>query len=351
MTKSYGYAALEEKAALVPFSFERREPRAQDVTIEILYCGICHTDLCYVDNDWGSSRYPLVPGHEIVGRVTAVGDQVSKFKVGDMAAIGCIVDSCRHCSPCLHHLENMCAEGPTPTYSGLERDGQGVTFGGYSNNYVADEAYVVKVPETLDPARAAPLLCAGITTYSPLRHWNVGPGKRVGIVGIGGLGHVAIKMAKAFGAEVIALTTSPGKIADAKALGADKVIISSDAAMMEEEAGRLDFILDTVSAKHDLDALLALLHADGTLCLVGVSAEPLEVRAFSLIRGRKSLVGSPIGGIAETQEMLDFCAEHGILADVEVIGIKDVNSAYQRLHRNDVKYRFVIDMGTLVPGA
>ena len=351
MTKSYGYAALEKKAALVPLSFERRDAGAHDVTMEILYCGICHTDLCYVDDDWGASRYPLVPGHEIVGRITAVGDQVSKFKIGDMAAIGCLVDSCRQCDPCLHQHENMCAAGPTPTYSGLEREGGRVTFGGYSNNYVADEAYVLKVPETMDPAGTAPLLCAGITTYSPLRHWNVGPGKRVGIVGIGGLGHVAIKIAKALGAEVIALTTSPGKIADAKALGADKVVISRDPAMMEEEAGRLDFILDTVSANHDLDALLALLRADGTLCLVGVSADPMAFNAFSLIRGRKSLVGSPAGGLAETQEMLDFCAEHGIHADVEVIGITDVNAAYKRLHRNDVKYRFVIDMATLVPDA
>ena len=347
MVQSFGFAALEAKAPLIPFSFERRDPRPHDVIIEILYTGICHSDLFFVNNDWGNSIYPMVPGHEIVGRVTAVGDGVRKFKVGDLAAIGCIVDSCRQCDPCRHDLENMCAEHPTPTYSGYERDGERVTFGGYSNNYVADEAYVVRVPDTLDPAGAAPLLCAGITTYSPLRHWKVGPGSKVGIVGIGGLGHVAIRLARAMGAKVTVFTTSPGKIAGAIALGAHAVVVSTDAGQMAAQTGKLDFILDTISAQHDINAYLALLRIDGTLCLVGAPAEPLPVGAFSLIMGRKSLAGSPIGGIAETQEMLDFCGEHGIHADIELIAMKDVNAAYERLHRSDVKYRFVIDMATL----
>lgn len=347
MTQSHGYAAMTAKGALTPFAFERRAAGPHDVTLDILYCGICHSDLFFVDNDWGMSLYPMVPGHEIVGRVTAVGAHVSKFKVGDLAAIGCIIDSCRACAPCTDAMENMCLEHPTPTYSGFERQGGMPTFGGYSSNYVADEGYVLKVPDGLDPAGAAPLLCAGITTYSPLRHWNVGPGKRVGIVGIGGLGHVAIKLAKAMGAEVTVFTTSPRKIDDAKALGADRVIVSSDAEQMATANGQLDFILDTVSAKHDLHPLLATLKIDGTLCMVGAPAEPLEFLAFSLIMGRKSIAGSPIGGIAETQEMLDFCGKHGITADIELIAIKDVNAAYERLHRSDVKYRFVIDLATL----
>ena len=351
MVQSHGYAALEAKAALVPFSFERRDPRPHDVVMDILYTGICHSDLFQVDNDWGHSIFPMVPGHEIVGRVTAVGEAVTRFKVGDTAGIGCIVDSCRHCDPCTRDLENMCLEYPTPTYSGWERDGARMTFGGYSNNYVADEAYVVRVPDALDPAGAAPLLCAGITTYSPLRHWKIGPGSKVGIVGLGGLGHVAIKLARAMGAEVMVFTTSPRKIEDAKALGAHAVIVSTDAEQMATVAGALDFILDTVSAEHDLNAYLALLRIDGTLCLVGAPAEPLPVGAFSLIMGRKSLAGSPIGGIAETQEMLDFCGAHGITADIELIAMTDVNTAYERLHRSDVKYRFVIDMGTLPAAA
>ena len=350
MAHSHGYAALSAKATLTPFSFERRDPGPHDVTMDILFCGICHSDLFFVNNDWGFSVFPMVPGHEIVGRVTSVGAAVSKFKVGDTAAIGCIVDSCRHCDPCTHDMENMCLEGPTPTYSGYERTGGRQTFGGYSNIYVADEAYMVKVPPGLDPAGAAPLLCAGITTYSPLRHWGVGPGKRVGVVGIGGLGHVAIKLASAMGATVVVFTTSPGKIADAMALGASEVVVSTDAAQMAAQTGRLDFVLDTISAKHAMDSYLATLKIDGTLCLVGAPAEPVSVGAFSLIMGRKSLAGSPIGGIAETQEMLDFCGQHGITADIELIAMADVNAAYERLHRSDVKYRFVIDMQTLPPG-
>lgn len=347
MLSSHGFAAREAKGALSPFHFERREPGPHDVVMDILYCGICHSDLFFVDNDWGFSVYPMVPGHEIVGRVTSVGAAVTKFKVGDTGAIGCIVDSCRQCDPCTHDLENMCVEHPTPTYSGFERDGVTPTFGGYSNNYVCDENYMVRVPDSLDPAGAAPLLCAGITTYSPLRHWKVGAGTKVGITGLGGLGHVAIKLARAMGADVTVFTTSPHKIDDAKALGANQVVVSTDPDQMAAYAGKLDFILDTISAQHDLDALLALLRRDGTLCLVGAPAEPLPVRAFSLIAGRKNLSGSPIGGMAETQEMLDFCGEHGITADIELIAMADIHQAYERLHRSDVKYRFVIDMATL----
>lgn len=347
MVKSHGFAALEAKATLGPFHFERREPGPKDVVMDVTHCGICHSDLFFVDNDWGFSVYPMVPGHEVVGRVTSVGAEVTKFKVGDMAAIGCIVDSCRQCEPCTHDLENMCVEHPTPTYSGFERDGVTPTFGGYSNNYVCDEDYMVRVPDNLDPAGAAPLLCAGITTYSPLRHWKVGPGTKVGIMGLGGLGHVAIKLAVAMGADVTVFTTSPKKIDDAKALGAHDVVVSSDADQMTAQAGKFDFILDTISAQHALDPFVALLRRDGTLCLVGAPAEPVSVYAFSLIMGRKNVSGSPIGGMAETQEMLDFCGKHNITADIELIAMKDVNAAYERLHRSDVKYRFVIDMATL----
>jgi uncharacterized zinc-type alcohol dehydrogenase-like protein len=340
---------MAAKTELIPFAFERRDPGPHDVSLEILYCGICHSDLFFVNNDWNMSVYPMVPGHEIVGRIVATGSQVSKFAVGDMAAIGCIVDSCRTCVPCTHDLENMCLQYPTPTYNGFERGSRRPTFGGYSNNYIADEAYVVRVPKGLDPAGAAPLLCAGITTYSPLRHWKVGPGQRIGILGLGGLGHVAIKLARAMGAEVVVFTTSRHKIPAAVALGASEVVLSSEAEKMAAQHGRFDFVLDTISAAHDVNAYLALLKIDGTLCLVGAPAEPLQVSAFSLIMGRKTLAGSPIGGIAETQEMLDFCASHGITADIELLAIQDVNKAYRRLHRNDVQYRFVIDMATLKP--
>lgn len=347
MTKSHGYAALEAKASLIPFEFERRELGPNDVRMEILYCGICHSDLFFVDNDWGISLYPMVPGHEIVGRVSAVGDKVTKFATGDMAAIGCIVDSCRQCSPCRHDQEQMCVESATPTYAGYERDGRLMTFGGYSNCYVADEAYVLRVPEALDPARAAPLLCAGITTYSPLRHWKVGPGMRVGVVGIGGLGHVAIKLAAAMGAEVVGLTTSPSKADEIRRLGASDVIVSTDAEQMAANADSLDFILNTVSVAQPLDGYLALLRRDGTLCMVGAPAEAMSFNAFSLIGGRKSIAGSPIGGILETQEMLDFCAEHDVQADIEMVSMTDINAVYERVRRSDVKYRFVIDLATL----
>lgn len=349
MTKAHGYAALNAKAELTPFDFDRREMRERDVRIEILHCGICHSDLFFVDNDWGMSLYPMVPGHEIVGRVTDVGRAVTKFAVGDMAAIGCIVDSCRHCEPCGAGNEHMCVEHPTPTYSGHEREGGLMTFGGYSDCYVADEAYMLRVPDGLDPAGAAPLLCAGITTYSPLRHWHVGPGKKVGIIGIGGLGHVAIKLAAAMGAEVVALTTSAGKVDEVKRLGAQSAIISSDPDQMAAATGSLDFLLDTVSVAHALDPYLALLKQDATLCLVGAPADAMTFNAFSLIAGRKSVAGSPIGGIHETQEMLDFCGQHNVTADIERIAIQDINTAYERLRRGDVKYRFVIDMATLSP--
>jgi uncharacterized zinc-type alcohol dehydrogenase-like protein len=347
MVESYGYAALAARDTLQPFAFERRDPGPRDVTLEILWCGICHSDMCFVDDDWHMSVYPMVPGHEIVGRVTGIGSAVEKFEVGDLAAIGCIVDSCKTCEPCHSHLENMCVEHPTPTYSGYERDTHRPTFGGYSNNYVADERYVLRVPEGLDPAAAAPLLCAGITTYSPLRHWKVGPGQKIGVVGIGGLGHVAIRLARAMGAEVTAFTTSPRKSDEARALGATEVVVSTDPEQMATQQGKLSFILDTVSAEHDIEAYIRLLKFDGTLCLVGLPPEPIALNAFSLVMGRKQLAGSPIGGIAETQEMLDFCAEHGVVADIEKIAIQSVNEAYERLRRGDVKYRFVIDMASL----
>lgn len=347
MTQAHGYAALAAKADLVPFRFERRELGEHDVRMEILYCGICHSDLFFVDNDWGISLFPMVPGHEIVGRVSAVGAKVSKFALGDIAAIGCIVDSCRHCEPCAQQMENMCVEHPTPTYSGYERDGRLMTFGGYSDCYIADESYMVRVPDSLDPARAAPLLCAGITTYSPLRHWKVGPGQKVGIVGIGGLGHVAIKLAVAMGANVVGLTTSPSKADEIRRLGASDVIVSSDAEQMAAHAGTFDFILNTVSVAQPLDPYTALLRWDGTLCLVGAPAEPLSFNAFSIISGRKSISGSPIGGIAETQEMLDFCGATGVMADIELVAMTEINSVYDRLRRGDVKYRFVIDLATL----
>jgi alcohol dehydrogenase (NADP+) len=317
------------------------------VAIDILYCGVCHSDLHQARNEWHNTIYPVVPGHEIVGRVVKVGKNVKKFKEGDIAAVGCMVDSCRSCANCQRGLEQYCLQFPTFTYNGADKHTGGVTYGGYSENVVVDEAFVLKVSEKLNLAAAAPLLCAGITTYSPLRHWKVGPGQKVGIVGLGGLGHMGVKFAHALGAHVVLFTTSPGKTADARRLGADEVVVSKDADQMQKHAGSFDFILDAVSADHDINAYLTLLKLDGTLTLVGAPEKPLPVAAFNLLLPRRQFAGSAIGGIAETQEMLDFCAEHGIVSDVEMIGIQDVNTAFDRLLKGDVKYRFVIDMASL----
>jgi uncharacterized zinc-type alcohol dehydrogenase-like protein len=347
---SKAFAAQGAASGLAPFTVPRRTPRAQDVQIEILYCGVCHSDLHQVRDEWHSvmpTVYPCVPGHEIVGRVVKAGSAVKKFKEGDIAAVGCMVDSCRKCANCLAGEEQYCENFMTLTYNGEDKILGGVTYGGYSDSIVVDEAYVLRVPNGLDPAGTAPLLCAGITTYSPLRHWNVGKGQKVGIVGLGGLGHMGLKFAKAFGAHVALFTTSPKKTADAVRLGADEVILSSDKAAMKKHAGSFDFILDAVSAEHNLNEYLQLLSLDGTMTLVGVPEKPAPVSAFNLIMGRRRLAGSAIGGIRETQEMLDFCGEHGITADIEQIRIQQINEAYERLLKSDVKYRFVIDMASL----
>src|ERR1700675_2653705 len=333
------FAAQNAASAMAPFTLQRRSPRPQDVQIEILYCGVCHSDLHQVRNEWQMvmpTVYPCVPGHEIVGRVVQVGRAVQKFKEGDIAAVGCMVDSCRTCASCRAGEEQYCENGLTLTYNGEDKILGGVTYGGYSDSVVVDEAYVLRVPNGLDPAGAAPLLCAGITTYSPLRHWNVGKGQKVGIVGLGGLGHMGVKFAKACGAHVVLFSTSPKKTADAKRLGVDEVVISTNPAELQKHAGSFDFILDTVSAEHDLNAYLQLLKKDGTMTLVGAPEKPAAVAAFNLIIGRHRLAGSAIGGIRETQEMLDFCADHGITSDIELIKIQDINQAYERLAKSDV---------------
>ncbi len=346
--KSHGYAAHDAKSALVQYSFERREPGPRDVVVEIAYCGICHSDIHQVRNEWGGSIYPMVPGHEIVGRVTAVGAGVAKFKVGDLAGIGVMVDSCRECANCKANLENYCEKNFVGTYNAKGYDGA-ITYGGYANNIVCDERYVhtlsAKFGDRL--AGVAPLLCAGITTYSPLRHWKVGPGMKVGVVGLGGLGHMGLKFAHSFGAHVVQFTTSESKIADAIRLGADEVVLSKDAAAMARHAASFDFILDCVSAPHDLNAYLQLLRLDATLCLVGLAEKPLPVAPFSLTSYRVALAGSNIGGMVETQEMLDYCAEKGIVSDIELVSIERLGEAYQRVLKSDVKYRFVIDIETL----
>jgi uncharacterized zinc-type alcohol dehydrogenase-like protein len=341
------WAAHSATSALAPFSIVRREPLPSDVAIDILYCGVCHSDLHQVRNEWHNSIYPVVPGHEIVGRVAKVGSAVTKFKVGDMAAVGCLVDSCRTCSSCRRGLEQYCLKVPVFTYNGMDKHLGGQTFGGYSESITVDEAYTLKVPPKLDLAATAPLLCAGITTYSPLRHWKVGAGQKCGIVGLGGLGHMGVKLAHAFGAHVVLFTTSPGKVGDGLRLGADEVVISKNAGEMARHRGSFDFILDCVSASHDINAYLSLLNVDGTLTLVGLPEHPLPVAGFNLIMGRHSLAGSGIGGIQETQEMLDFCAAHGIASDIETIDIQQINEAYERLLKSDVKYRFVIDMASI----
>jgi len=343
-----GYAALSAEAELAPHRFERRDPRPDDVVIDILYCGVCHSDLHTARNDWGWTTYPIVPGHEIIGRVRAVGAQVTRFKAGDAVGVGCMVDSCRHCRPCEKGEEQYCQEGSTFTYGGQDRHDHTKTQGGYSERIVVSDRFVLKVPEGLDLKGAAPLLCAGITTWSPLRHWQVGPGSQVAVVGLGGLGHMGLKLAKALGAEVTLFTRSQGKEADARRLGADHIVLSTDAAQMAGAAGRFDLIIDTVPYVHDLNPYIPTLATNGTLVLVGYlgGLEPL-LNSTPMVLGRKSVAGSLIGGIAETQEMLDFCGEHGITSDVEVIRMQDINGAYERLLKSDVKYRFVIDMASL----
>jgi len=346
LIKAYGTEAAEVQ--LNQMNINRRKATPHDVEIDILYCGVCHSDLHTARNEWHFTVYPCVPGHEIVGKVKSVGSHVSKFKVGDLVGVGCMVDSCRECEYCREGLEQYCEPGMTQTYNSPDKHLTNIhTFGGYSESIVVDENYVLRIPENLDLAATAPLLCAGITTYSPLRHWNVGPGKKVGIVGIGGLGHMGIKLAKAMGAHVVAFTTSESKFEEAKRLGADEVVLSKDEEQMAAYKGKLHFVLDAVSAEHDVNAYLDLLRVDGSLALVGAPEHPLPIAAFSVIMGRKSFAGSSIGGIRETQEMLDFCGKHNITSDIEMIDIQNINEAYGRLLKGNVKYRFVIDMSTL----
>ncbi|WP_438030138.1 NAD(P)-dependent alcohol dehydrogenase [Sorangium sp. So ce233] len=346
MYETKAYSAASATSPLASTRIPRRDLTEHDVQIEILFCGICHTDLHVARNEWGNAVHPVVPGHEIVGRVARVGSAVTRYKPGDIAAIGCLVDSDRTCPSCLEGLEQFCPN-QTIVFNSPDKHLGGVTYGGYSDSIVIDERYALRVPTNLDPAAAAPLLCAGITTYSPLRHWGIGQGKKVGVVGLGGLGHMGVKFARAFGAHVVVFTTSPGKTEDALRLGADEVVVSRNADEMRKHAGSFDYILDTVSADHDVNAFLNLLRHDGNLTLVGAPAKPLAVAAFGLILGRRSLSGSNIGGIAETQEMLDFCGKNKIVADVEIIPIQKVNEAYERLLKSDVKYRFSIDMASL----
>jgi uncharacterized zinc-type alcohol dehydrogenase-like protein len=349
MFNAKAYSAASATSSLGPTTITRRDPTEYDVRIEILFCGICHSDLHQVRNEWSGvmpTVYPCVPGHEIVGRVTSVGSAVSRFKPGDLAAVGCMVDSDRTCPECQAGLEQFCAN-PTFTYNFPDKHLGGVTYGGYSDSIVVDQRFVLRVPSNLNLAGAAPLLCAGITTYSPMRHWGVSKGKKVGVVGLGGLGHMGVKIAHALGAHVVVFTTSPNKKDDALRLGAHEAVISTNADEMQKHAGSFDFILDAVSAGHDINAYINLLRRDGNITLVGAPEKPLPVSAFGLIMGRRSLSGSPIGGLPETQEMLDFCGQHNLTADVEVIPIQKVNEAYQRLLKSDVKYRFSIDMESL----
>ncbi len=350
MIPASAYAAFDAGSPLRHWDFDRRDLRPDDVQIEILFCGVCHSDLHAAKGEWGDVNRPFVPGHEIVGRVAAVGAEVSRYKAGDLVGVGCLVDSCLSCSECGEGLEQYCNHW-VGTYMGMETGTGRPTYGGYSSTIVVKDHFVLRIPEGLDPAGAAPLLCAGITTYSPLRHWKVGPGQRVGIVGLGGLGHMGVKLAKAMGAEVVVFTTSASKTLDAKRLGADEVVISRDTAAMAAEAGKFDFILNTVAASHNLDPFLNALKRDGTMTLVGVPSEAHPSPGVqAMIFKRRSLAGSLIGGIPETQEMLDFCARHGITADIELIPIQSIDQAYERMLKSDVKYRFVIDMSTLKNG-
>lgn len=347
-TEVRSYAAHARAAALAPFQFKHRSPRADDVVIEIMYCGVCHSDLHTVRNDWGNTVYPVVPGHEIIGRVHSVGATVSRFKKGDLVGVGCMVDSCQHCSACKRGLEQYCVTFPTMTYNAVDRLDGKPTFGGYSEKIVVSDKFVLRMPATMDLASAAPLLCAGITTWSPLRRWNVGKGSKVAVVGLGGLGHMALRLAKALGAEVTLFTRSPDKEADARRLGADRIVLSSDAAQMAAARGQFELIIDTVPCAHDLNPYIPALALDGTLVVIGYlgKLEPF-LNSAPLLMGRKAVAGSLMGGIAETQELLDFCGEHGITADVEVIRIQEIETAYERMLHSDVKYRFVIDMASL----
>jgi alcohol dehydrogenase (NADP+) len=344
VTKTAAYAAFDPKSPIAPWSFDRRDPGPADVQIEILYCGVCHTDIHMTRDEWGGAIYPMVPGHEIVGRVVKVGSAVRKFKEGDLAGVGCMVDSCRECDSCRDGEEQYCERGMILTYNSPYKGGP-PTYGGYSTGIVVDEAFTLKVSDKLNLAAVAPLLCAGITTYSPLRYWKVKKGQRVGVVGLGGLGHMALKFAHSFGCKVTQFTTSPGKEQDAIKLGADEVVLTRNPDNLKPLTGKFDFIIDTVAAPHDLNVYLSLLRRNGTLCQVGAPDKPLPVAAFPLIFGRHSLAGSAIGGIRETQEMLDYCAAHNIVSDIELIPIQQINTAYERMIKNDVKYRFVIDIG------
>lgn len=342
-----GYAAFDPKTPLSFFKFQRRDLQPHDVQIDILYCGVCHSDLHQARNEWSNTTYPVVPGHEIIGKVVAVGDQVTKFQPGDMAGVGCLVDSCKACTECQADLEQYC-NFAVYTYNSADPHTGKSTYGGYSNNIVVRDDFVLRIPEALDPAATAPLLCAGITTYSPMRHWNVSRGQKVGVVGLGGLGHMAVKFSHAFGAHTVLFTTSPGKVEDAKRLGADEVVISKDPDQMSQHLASFDFILDTVAAPHDLDQYLMLLKRDGSMCLVGVPDHPHPSPSVAnLIFKRRKLGGSLIGGLKETQEMLDFCAEHNITSEIEMIAIQNINEAYERMLKSDVKYRFVIDLASL----
>lgn len=345
-TEVKAFGAKTEKSDLEQLQINRRETLAEDVEIDILYCGVCHSDIHTVRNDWGGSKYPVIPGHEIIGKVVSVGENVSKFKEGQLVGVGCMVDSCQQCESCKEGLEQYCENGMVGTYNGKDKHLGGHTFGGYSEKIVVNQKFVLNVPENLDTKAVAPLLCAGITTWSPLRNWNVKKGDKVGVIGLGGLGHMGIKFAHALGAKVVMITTSPGKSEDAKKLGADEVLISKDEKQMAENAGSFDFLLNTVPVKHDLNSYIGLLKRDATMVMVG-AIEPLEFHGGGLIMGRKSLAGSLIGGIRETQEMLDFCGEHNIVSDIEMINMQNINEAYDRVTSNDVKYRFVIDMQSL----
>jgi alcohol dehydrogenase (NADP+) len=347
--KSHGYAAHDKTSALVPFKFERRDPGPNDVAVEIAYCGICHSDIHQVRDEWKNAIYPMVPGHEIVGRVTKAGSAVKKFKEGDLAGVGVMVDSCRVCANCMAGEEAYCERGMVGTYNARDYDGE-LMFGGYSNNIVADARYVHSISPKLNLAAVAPLLCAGITTYSPLKFWKAGKGKKVGIVGLGGLGHMGLKFAHSMGAETVLFTTSAGKVADGQKLGADEVVVTKDAAAVAKHAGSFDFILDCVSAPHDVNQYLDLLRLNGTMCLVGLPETPVTISPFSIITNRRSFSGSMIGGMPQTQEMLDYCAEHGIVSEIEMTSVDKLGEAYERVVKSDVKYRFVIDMGTLPKG-
>jgi alcohol dehydrogenase (NADP+) len=347
MQKIRAWGAVAAGAPLAPTTIERREPGAHDVVLEVLFCGVCHSDIHQARDEWSGGLFPMVPGHEIVGRVTRLGTAVSRFESGDLAGVGCLVDSCRDCAPCAEGLEQFCAKGAALTYNGTEMDRKTLTYGGYSTQIVVDERFALRIPAGLDPAGAAPLLCAGITTYSPLRQWGCKPGDRVGVVGLGGLGHMAVKLAASMGAKVTVLSTSEAKAPDARRLGATDFAVTRGGEAFERLAGAFDLIIDTVSAPHDYDAYLGLLRPRGTMVLVGAPAGAAAFSPFSLILGNKKLAGSQIGGIAETQEMLEHCAKHGIVSDIEVIPMDQINEAYERVLKSDVRYRFVIDMASL----